>query len=410
MLPSGGELVLVLLLTLGPCVAVALAASLLLRRHGGRSLRDRVLVGAGAALAAVLAGTAVVSRAMFLSPHDLGLLALVLVVSAVFATGWALVLARSLAREGARLVEAAAAVGGDGPVWSGPPPATAELAAVAEQLERTNDELAAARQAQRQAEQAREELVSWMSHDLRTPLAGIRAMAEALEDDVVADPADVHTYHTQMRRDADRLAAMVDDLFELSRLDAGRSGGRREAVDLRALAAEILVGCQATEPGRPLLLHTDGAVPAVVSGCQQDLSRVLRNLVTNAQRYSPTDQPVHVRITALNQVVEVAVEDVCGGIPPRDVPRVFDVGFRGGAARTPDERAGAGLGLAIAQRLVEAHGGTLAVQPRPGGCCFSATFPALRADVPAAAGTPAAARSEVPQQAGGAAAPLRRWS
>lgn len=381
-LPSGAELLLVLALTLVPCLAVAGAGALLLRRPGRRSLRATVLVSGVGAVAAVCAGVAVVSRAMFLSAHDLGLLAVVLTMAATVGIGSALLLARSLDRDGRRLVGAAAAVGSEGPVWDGRLPAITELAAVAEQLQRTASDLAQARRAQVSAEQARQELATWMSHDLRTPLAGIRAMAEALEDALVTDPSDIARYHRQVRVDAERLGAMVDDLFELSRLQAGHEREGSGVVDLAALVQDVAVGCRALDPARPVVVSVpSGAV--VVRAWQQDVSRAVHNLVANALRYSPSGSAVQVRVEVRGRHAVVEVADSCGGLQPEDVARLFDVGFRGARARTPDARAGAGLGLAITRRLVEAHEGTVDVHPRPNGCCFAITLPLADAGVAA---------------------------
>src|SRR6202035_3714433 len=165
---------------------------------------------------------------------------------------------------------------------------------------------------------SRRELVAWVSHDLRTPLAGLRAMAEALEDGIVRDYETVSTYHTQMRREADRLTTMIDDLFELSRIHG----------------------------------------------------RALRNLVTNAIRHTPSEGIVQVQGEVERGMARVSVADACGGIAPDALPRVFDVAFRGETARTPGGDNGAGLGLSIARGIVEAHAGQIAVRNAGPGCLF----------------------------------------
>ena len=314
-----------------------------------------------------------------------GELLLVLTLTGLIGTGCALLLARTLGREGRCLVRAAAAVGTVDAAWRGPLPRTAELAAVAVQLQRTAHDLHEARRAQNAAEQSRQELATWMSHDLLTPLAGIRAMAEALEDEMVADPHDVQRYHRQMRVDAERLTSMVNDLFELSRLQSGRPVDRSEAVDVVRLAQDVVVGCQALEPARPLILRAAAPSLMVTMGAQ-DLARALRNLVVNALRYSPADAPIDVHVGERDGQVVVEVCDRCGGIPDADLDRLFDVGFRGSTARTPDARAGAGLGLAITSGLVQAHSGQVSVRAVPGGCCFTIALPRRNDDAPALPG------------------------
>ena len=169
------------------------------------------------AVLAVVAGTVATSRAMFLSGHDLGVISLVTAVAGIVALLFALAVGSALARwsralrdEARRFGESGEFVGGA----SGP----SEFTELSDELRRTSERLAESRSRELTLEQSRRELVSWVSHDLRTPLAGLRAMTEALEDGLADDPA---RYHVQMRAEVDRMVRMVDDLFELSRIHAG---------------------------------------------------------------------------------------------------------------------------------------------------------------------------------------------
>ncbi|GAA4007809.1 HAMP domain-containing sensor histidine kinase [Allokutzneria multivorans] len=218
---------------------------------------------------------------------------------------------------------------------------------------------------EREAASVRRELVSWISHDLRTPLAGIRAMTEALADGVVSDPAEVREYVVRVRGEADRLSGMVDDLFELSRINAGEVRPRRDPVPLRDVVEDV-VGSSS--------VRVEVEEWPVVLGGQRELSRALRNLLDNALRHTPEDGVVTVRAGVADGSAWVTVDDECGGIPPGDLDRVFDVAFRGGQARTPGE-SGAGLGLPIAQGLVRALGGSLGVSNHGTGCRFRLTVP-----------------------------------
>ena len=215
-----------------------------------------------------------------------------------------------------------------------------------------------------------------MSHDLRTPLAGIRAMAEALEDGVVTDEADVHRYHRGLRREADRMTAMVEDLFEVARIDAATLQLDLRPLDVAELASDALASAAplATAAGVRLGADLAPALPRV-RGSEPELGRVLRNLLGNAVRHTGAGGVVCVRARPGPGGVSVTVVDGCGGIPEADLPRVFDLGFRGSAARTPSEAvtggAGAGLGLTIARGLVEAQSGSLTVHNTDGGCCFT---------------------------------------
>jgi len=236
-----------------------------------------------------------------------------------------------------------------------------------------------ARARERAAEASRRELVAWISHDLRTPLAGIRAMAEALADGVVAQPQDVCGYAARISTETQRLSGMVDDLFELSRITAGALRLSMSAVPLRDVVSEAVAaeGPVAASKGVRLLAEAD-AWP-IVLGSDPELARVVRNLLSNAIRHTPPDGTVAVQVATENGQALLRVDDACGGIPVNELDRVFDVAFRGSTARTPavgsEQPAGAGLGLAIARGLVEAHRGQIAAHNHGPGCRFEVRLP-----------------------------------
>ncbi len=215
-----------------------------------------------------------------------------------------------------------------------------------------------------------------MSHDLRTPLAGVRAMSEALEDGVVDDPATVERDHAAIRRETDRLSAMVDDVFELSRINAKALGLDLVEVALADVLSDAVSSAQpVAAAGHVALEASAGASLHPVRASIPELGRVLRNLLSNALRHTPAGG--RGTVTARNRGSDVVVEvrDGCGGVPEDDLPRLFDVAFRGTGARTPTADSGAGLGLAIAHGLVQAHAGTLRIQNVEGGCCARVTLP-----------------------------------
>jgi signal transduction histidine kinase len=262
------------------------------------------------------------------------------------------------------------------------PALTAEVARVRDELRTTAERLAAARRREQALEAARRELVAWISHDLRTPLAGLRAMAEALEDGVADDP---EQYYKQIVASVDRLTQMVEDLFDLSRIQSGEVGRATESIALGDLVSDGLVALQplAAAAGVQLSGSVSGSAgpgATLVRGDGRELNRALTNLVGNAIRHTPSGGRVEVRVSAPEPgVVEVAVADECGGIPRGEIERVFDVGFRGEPARTPSaeqQPPGAGLGLAITRGIVEAHGGTIGVANVGGGCEFRIRLPA----------------------------------
>ncbi|HSN12132.1 MAG TPA: HAMP domain-containing sensor histidine kinase [Propionibacteriaceae bacterium] len=235
---------------------------------------------------------------------------------------------------------------------------------------------------ERAREQANRELIAWISHDLRTPLAGIKAMAEALEDKVVEDPGEVSDYGSRISRESDRLGSMVDDLFELSRITSGAVDLHPEPIALHVLVRETAASLAIVASARGV--HLDVDVPDLVAvGSGRELERVVRNLLVNAVRHTRSGRTVEVRGGGDASTSWLTITDGCGGIPPEDLPRVFDVGFRGTAARSPESTPlspGAGLGLAIVKGLVTAQNGTVAVRNVADGCCFTVSLPAARTD------------------------------
>lgn len=229
---------------------------------------------------------------------------------------------------------------------------------------------AAAAEAERRVEGQRRDLVAWVSHDLRTPLAGIRATAEAVEDGVLTDSA---AAAASIRRDAVRMSAMVDDLLTLSRLQAPSVALERTDVDIGDLVSDTVAGLRPIADAAGVSLT--GAAPtglhAVVAS--PELRRAIANLVTNGIRHTPTGGAVETTVAVADGNAVVAVSDGCGGIPAADLPHVFETGWRGTTARQPD--AGAGLGLAIVRGVADAHLGAATVRNSQRGCVFELSLP-----------------------------------
>jgi signal transduction histidine kinase len=236
------------------------------------------------------------------------------------------------------------------------------------------------REQERAAERSRRELVAWVSHDLRTPLAGIRAMGEALTDGVVDGAADVERYCRQILRETNRLSIMVDDLFEMSKIHSGALRLELEPVDLRELIDEVLAANRPTaERGRVRLHAEQPDRRIIVSASDRALGRVLTNLVSNAIAHTPPGGQVAISAGTAEGHAWTRVDDTGPGIAEDDLPRIFDVAYRGTAARSPvaDDGAptGSGMGLAIAAGLVEAHHGGISVHNRDVGCRFEVRLP-----------------------------------
>ncbi|SCF75009.1 histidine kinase [Streptomyces sp. DconLS] len=366
-------MLLIALYAFAGAAATGHAGAGVLRLIRRRSLTASLAVVAAVGVVAMLAGTLAVAWAMFLSPHDLSVVTTVVAMAAVVSLATALMMGRWVVARSRELTDAARSFG-DGGAFAAPDgPATAELESLSRELAATSARLADSRERERALEASRRELVAWISHDLRTPLAGLRAMAEALEDGVAADP---DRYLKQIRAEVERLNDMVGDLFELSRIHAGTLSLSLARISLYDLVGDALAGADplAREHGVRLVGERVEPVPVEVDG--REMSRVLGNLLVNAIRRTPADGTVAIAAERTDEGVVLSVTDGCGGIPEEDLPRVFDTGWRGTDARTPP--AGAGLGLAIVRGIVEAHRGRAAVRNIPGGCRFEVTLPTAR--------------------------------
>ena len=318
-------------------VVVGLVGAVLVRWASSRSLAVAAAVAPLVVLFSVAIGTLIASRAMFISDDDREVVLIVTAtcvpIAAVF--GW--LIARQVQRRARESAETAA------------------------ELERD-----------RRVEADRRELVAWLSHDLRTPLAGIRAMAEAIEDGV-APPED--TYPSRIRVQADRMAAMIAQLLSLARLQSESVQLDRADVDLRDIVSDAVasarilaerkgihvVGC----PGRPVVVTVDAA----------EVSRALDNLVVNAVTHTSPGGTIELDLGADAGAAVVRVADACGGIDERDLPHVFDTGWRGDSGRTPGDDQGTGLGLTVARAIARAHGGDLTVSNTDDGCRFELRLP-----------------------------------
>ena len=362
----------VLAIAAGCAVVVGLLGRLLLSRLRRRGLATLLTASSCVVLAAVGVAVWVDSRVMFLSAHDGVVVGLTLAAATPLALAFAVWLAHRVGESADTLAATARAVGGaQAPTTR--PVISRELAVVQDQLLLADAELRQARERERSAESSRRQLVAWVSHDLRTPLAGIRAMAEALEDGVPDSPAE---YHKRLRIEADRLSDMVDTLFLLSRLHAGALPPQPERIALRDLVSDAVATVAPVAEARRVSLQGDIEPAAVASVDPGQFSRALANLLINGVHHTPAGGCVLVRGASTDGGVVLQVQDACGGIPDDDLPRVFDLAWRGASARTTGPDGGGGLGLAVSQGIVAAHGGEVSVVYSPPGCVFEVRLPA----------------------------------
>jgi signal transduction histidine kinase len=301
---------------------------------------------------------------MFHMGDDVKILA-VTAASASAAVISGLLLARSIASEIDRLRASSAALAGGDLSARAAERGPAELAELARSFNEMAENLA-------QIFDARRELVAWASHDLRTPIASLQAMLEAVEDGI-AEPA---RYLPAMQEQVRILARLVDDLFELARIDAGALTLELRNAELAELIESCVRGLEAEARSRQVRMEAR-SLDGVLARCEPEkVERILYNLLTNALRHTPSDGSVAVLVEPRPDEVQVIVEDSGDGLSQEAASRMFERFWRGDRARTSGE-AGAGLGLAIARGLVEAQGGRIWAESRPeGGTRVSFTLPA----------------------------------
>jgi signal transduction histidine kinase len=365
----------VVLIAAGCTSAVGLLGIGVIRLLRRASLRLSLQVSGAIVVLAVVAGTLGTAEAMFLSPHDLRVVVMVCMIAAVVAVGFGCLIGQQLQAGSLALRQAARSLGDqDGGYLSPAGPMMAELAALSRELAETSEKLKESREREHALDQSRRQLVAWVSHDLRTPLAGLHAMAEALQDGIAADPA---RYHRQIRAEVGRLARMVDDLFELSRVQAGTLCLSPGQIALEDLINDALASTEALARARGIRLTSVADAPLMVRADPREMSRVLTNLLVNAIRHTPEEGSVHVVAAPDAGGALLAVADGCGGIPEADLACVFDMAWHGTRDRGPEKGSGAGLGLAIVRGIVEAHHGKVSVVNTTEGCRFEVRLPTL---------------------------------
>lgn len=393
-------------LAAGTAAAVGVVGAIATVALARRSVAAATAMGPVVVVASMAAGIWVTAQAMFLSEDDFTLISLVLAacVPVAFVCGW--LLYRAVRRIDVSAEQAVA--------------------------ERKRDQSLAA---------SRREMISWASHDLKSPLAGIRIMAEALEDGMVADPSE---YHRRIRHESDRMNRMVDDLLELSRLNQGdlRDGGLSDGgpssgssdsllsvVDLVELTRDVVQGQQAVAEQQGVRLGVADVEPMPVHVNAARIERAVANVVRNAILYTPRGGSVQVSLDsgprsaldsrliarrsdlpndnpepdfsdeasadtglgaassvesksrmshrASGRFVRMQVADACGGLSAEDTERMFDPGWRGSASRTPQAGAGIGVGLTITRAIMNEARGSVLVENYREGCRVSLILPAM---------------------------------
>lgn len=370
---SAADLRLIVLTTIACTAIVTFLGYLALRWNRRGSMASQVAIVVAAALVSVAASTIAVFVEMLFSSHDVTVLAWVLGVSAVLSLAAAWLVTGRAARASITELIASTQRLGAGDVVPASQPGWREFNELATELADSSQRLADAREEIDKLDSARRQFFAWISHDLRTPLAGIRAMAEALEDGVAGDPS---AYVHQIGVKVDTVNAMVEDLFELSKLESGTLQLHRELVPLLDLVSDAVADVQPVAARRGITISASGVAGHMLWADPRELTRAIGNLLSNGVRHAPDDSIIVVAADALpDQRLMLSVLDEGPGVAVEDLGSIFDVGWRGDAARTAGD-AGAGLGLAIVRGIVEAHGGDVRAARVEGGFRLELILPA----------------------------------
>lgn len=327
------------------------------------SLLTSLRIVAFAAVVVAAGAVAVAALSMFIEPHDLTLVMVALVLGVGLGGVLAVAVAGPLAADLDRLAHTARAVGnGDLRRRTGIE-RNDELGKAAEAFDGMTERLYQAESEKEAAESERRALIAAVGHDLRTPLASLQSSLEALQDGMAPDP---DRYLRGMATDVDHLRRLVDDLFLLARIDAGRHRVEPEAVDLAELVDDAVeaMGPLATSLGVSLRAEAGQSVPAWADPAA--VGRILRNLVDNALRHSPAGGAVMVAVETEATEAVVRVSDQGPGFAPDFRSMAFERFARPDRARSRAE-GGAGLGLAIVAELTELSGGRVEIEDGPGG-------------------------------------------
>lgn len=377
---SGALLTLELLLAVSAGALVAGFASQRARRRIG-SLNRQLALAVGIAIGAILAAVGVAAAVMFISSEDALLVSVMAAVIAAVGLCVARLLTEPMVHDIERLRDRLRAVGeGErrSDLITGGSDELADLAAATNaMIERLSREEAG----RGAAEQARQRLIMAVSHDLRTPIASLRVLTEAVEDHI-ATGATRTRYLREMHTHVAVLSALIDDLFELSRAEAGEISLASQPLEIGELVSETVAAMRTTAEERGVNLQSDppaGRAPgaALVANVDAEkIRRVVLNLIENAIRHTPPGGNVIARSTRRGEKLEVEVADEGTGVAAEDREHLFEPFYRGGehAARSGD---GSGLGLAIARAIVNAHEGEIWLAPSPHGARVCFTLPAL---------------------------------
>lgn len=365
------QFLVILSWVLGWAVAIGALTLIALRLLRRASIVVQICLVVVATVAVLVAGMISALNAMFISAKDVEFLWYILAVAAAVALVVALVLGLGLSRYTSGLTKAAHSIG-LGQTVAPKRLMSSELAGLATELQATSEKLDESRRREAAMEEARRELVSWVSHDLRTPLASMKAMTEALEDGVVTD---VSGYHRKIIAQADQMAVLVNDLLELSKIQSGSLTLNTGPIDLYDLVSDAIADLAPLAAAKSIKIDGKAVISTVVNADSALIGRMIRNLIVNAISYSPERSVISLSSGMQGDGAEIVVRDQCGGIDPADLDRLFDMGWRKSTERSKSAFSGAGVGLSTVAGIVAAHHGQVTVDNTEDGCRFTVRIP-----------------------------------
>ena len=353
------DVLLIVLTCLLTAVVVAALTLALLRKLRRRSVRAQLMLVASAGVVTMAASVVAIAVEMYISTHDLTVLLAVIGVSLVLGLATAWVAARAMRASFDRFSASLEEMGRGGVIVAGAG-GSRELDGLSMQLAEVSAKVDAANAELERLDSARRRFFAWISHDLRTPLTAVRALAESIEDGAADAP---ERFAGQVRAQVETMSRMVDELFELSKLTSGAVQLQTQQVELLDVVSDAVADVAVAAAAHDVRIVERGVGGHVLWADPHQLGRIIVNLLTNAIRHAPRGTEIVISATEAdrNRLV-LGILDHGAGVAVEDLDRMFDVGWREDAARTSagDQggvASGAGLGLSIARGLARAHGG-----------------------------------------------------
>ena len=329
------------------------------------SLRWTLSVGVIITVLLVMMNVWGTAQLMFFDEHDLNLTLALLMFSGVVAITFGVVMINTVVMRIRNLSQAAGELAGGKLNTRLDVLGQDEVADLTQSFNWMASSLETTEREKQQVEQSRRELIAGVSHDLRTPLTSIRAILEAISDGIVVDPNATRQYVGNALDEVDNLNRLIEDLFELSQINAGQLHIQRTSISLRDMISDVISNFDAKAKQRHIVLEgiVQGHVDPMVAAPDK-LQRVFYNLVENALRYTPPEGNITISAQRHNGDVNIDVHNTGSLIPEEHLPHIFDSFYRVEPSRVQsgNEQRSTGLGLAIVRGIVEAHDGKVWVE------------------------------------------------